>query len=151
MVSRLQDLTGQRFGELVVVGLHHKGAGTPTQWSCRCDCGNLSNVQAPRLKSGKTTSCGCKKIVHGMHGTPTYKSWNMMKQRCLNPKNDNYYKYGGAGVTVCKEWLTFEGFFSDMGERNADDLIQFRINKRLAMDGITCDHPLFAKLGGKAV
>jgi len=36
-----------------------------------------------------------------------------------------------------------------MGERNADDLIQFRINKRLAMDGITPGHHLFEKLGGK--
>jgi hypothetical protein len=54
---------------------------------------------------------------HGMYGTPTYKTWNMMKQRCLNPKNDNYHKYGALGVTVCEKWLTFEGFYADMGVR----------------------------------
>jgi len=31
-----------------------------------------------------------------------------------------------------------------MGEQNADDLIQFRINKRLEMEGITPTHRLFA-------
>lgn len=36
-----------------------------------------------------------------------------------------------------------------MGDRNADDLIQFRVNARLAQDGITRGHRLFEKLGGK--
>jgi hypothetical protein len=40
-----------------------------------------------------------------------------MHQRCLNPENENYPKYGGAGVTVCDKWLTFEGFYEDMGNR----------------------------------
>lgn len=57
------------------------------------------------------------RVKHGMYGTPTYKTWNMMKQRCLNPENDNYHKYGGAGVTVCDKWLTFLGFYDDMGVR----------------------------------
>ena len=38
-----------------------------------------------------------------------------------------------------------------MGEENADDLIQFRINKRLALDGVGPTHPLFHQLGGKEV
>lgn len=40
---------------------------------------------------------------------------------------------------------------SKMGEENADDLIQFRINKRLSLDGVDPTHPLFHQLGGKAV
>jgi hypothetical protein len=36
-----------------------------------------------------------------------------------------------------------------MGHQNADDLVQFRINNRLAMDGITPGHHLFERLGGK--
>lgn len=54
------------------------------------------------------------------------------------------------GLLKC-HWDCQEKVREDVGERNADDLIQLRINKRLAMDGITCDHPLFAKLGGKVV
>jgi len=49
--------------------------------------------------------------------TGEYVSWYGMKSRCLNPNSSNYHKYGAKGITVCKEWMTFEGFFKDMGER----------------------------------
>lgn len=34
-----------------------------------------------------------------------------MKQRCYNPNNPNYARYGGKGVTVCDEWLNDSGTF----------------------------------------
>jgi len=40
-----------------------------------------------------------------------------MIQRCTNPNNDNWERYGGRGITVCARWLDFRGFLSDMGER----------------------------------
>jgi hypothetical protein len=52
------------------------------------------------------------------------------------------------GLLKC-HWDCQDKVRENMGDQNADDLIQFRINKRLAMDGVTPDHPLFAKLGGK--
>jgi AraC-like DNA-binding protein len=52
-----------------------------------------------------------------MYGTPTYNSWAAMKQRCFYADNIGYDLYGGRGITVCDEWLTFEGFFNDMGIR----------------------------------
>ena len=33
-----------------------------------------------------------------------------MKQRCNNPNNDRYHLYGGRGVRVCDEWLSFDTF-----------------------------------------
>ncbi len=57
------------------------------------------------------------KTTHGMHKTKTYSSWVSMKSRCLNKNNSGYKKYGGAGITVCDKWMTFEGFLSDMGKR----------------------------------
>ncbi len=56
-------------------------------------------------------------ITHGMHGTATYKCWEQVKQRCLNPKNPDYKHYGGRGITFCAAWLKFEGFLADMGVR----------------------------------
>lgn len=54
---------------------------------------------------------------HNMSGTPTYKSWEKMRNRCLN-KNDMHYKYyGGRGITICKRWDSFENFLEDMGVR----------------------------------
>lgn len=48
----------------------------------------------------------------------TYKSWTAMLQRCLNPRNASYFKYGERGITVCDRWRSFENFLADMGERS---------------------------------
>jgi hypothetical protein len=40
-----------------------------------------------------------------------------MKARCTNPETKNYHRYGGVGVTVAPEWMTFLGFLASMGER----------------------------------
>lgn len=47
----------------------------------------------------------------------TYNSWAMMLSRCRNPKNPKFYMYGGAGVSVCERWQSFENFLADMGDR----------------------------------
>jgi hypothetical protein len=49
--------------------------------------------------------------------SPTYKSWSTMKQRCLNPNAPNYARYGGRGITICPEWLGFDGFLAALGPR----------------------------------
>ena len=54
---------------------------------------------------------------HNKDRTRTYRSWDNMKQRCLNPNRSNYKYYGGRGITVCTSWYRFESFFKDMGER----------------------------------
>ena len=64
---------------------------------------------------------------HGMYGTRTYKNWFSMKQRCLNRNDKNYKNYGGRGITICPEWLTFINFYKDMGEKPKDKSID-RIN-----------------------
>ena len=47
----------------------------------------------------------------------TYAIWSQMRQRCNNPKNKDYKNYGFRGITVCKEWNSFDQFLKDMGER----------------------------------
>lgn len=39
-----------------------------------------------------------------------------MVRRCTNPKHKKYRHYGGRGITVCAKWMTFENFYSDMGD-----------------------------------
>lgn len=50
-------------------------------------------------------------------GSPTYKSWRGMKDRCLNPDDGHYKNYKGRGITFCERWLSFENFLADMGEK----------------------------------
>jgi hypothetical protein len=57
--------------------------------------------------------------AHGMHNTPTYRTWDAMKRRCQNPKRPNFRYYGGRGITVCHRWQKFDNFFADMGTKPA--------------------------------
>lgn len=50
------------------------------------------------------------KPKHGQSGTRIYKCWADMKQRCTNPRHKWFSHYGGAGITVCDEWMKFEPF-----------------------------------------
>ena len=43
--------------------------------------------------------------------------WHNMIRRCTNPQHKSWATYGGAGVKVCRRWLTYANFISDMGKR----------------------------------
>lgn len=58
---RFLDLTGQRFGRLVVNSLHPDRVYGNTQWNCTCDCGNNVVVRGGLMTDGRTQSCGCLK------------------------------------------------------------------------------------------
>ncbi len=51
--------------------------------------------------------------------SPEYRSWQSMKNRCLNPNAVDWHRYGGRGITIIKRWLKFENFLIDMGRRPA--------------------------------
>jgi len=99
-----------------------------------CDCGKLFEAQRYKVTSGHTKSCGCYKIKkliarstkhgHSLNDnnmTPTYVSWARMKSRCLNPNSNRYHRYGGRGIRVHDDWLSFAGFLASMGERPSLD------------------------------
>lgn len=104
------NLTGERFGMLTVIGQKGSRHGH-AMWECECDCGTKTVVQSSDLRSGRTKSCGCNRIVHGGHGSRLYRIWTGMKTRCFNEADHTYAQYGGRGITVCDEWRdSFEAF-----------------------------------------
>lgn len=114
-MAKIKDITGQRFGRLVVTGYAEKG-----HYNCICDCGNIRKVLRQNLVSGKQVSCGCyakdrtkeRMSKHGMTKTPLYNVWNSMKNRCNNQNVKCYASYGGRGLTVCDEWQNdFQAFY----------------------------------------
>lgn len=64
------------------------------------------------------------------HRTKTQRCWHNMMQRCANPKNHAFARYGGRGITVADEWRVFSNFLSDMGECPSGCSID-RINNQL--------------------
>lgn len=118
-------LEGTRVGRLTVIErLHPNDRRGNTRWLCRCDCGAEIESVGVRLNAGRTLSCGCLRheqamkavITHGKSRTRVYKIWFYMKRRCADPRNKNYNRYGGRGITVCDRWMKFENFYADMGD-----------------------------------
>jgi hypothetical protein len=67
-------------------------------------------------------------IKHGLHKSAEYRIWGGIKRRCLNPGCKTYIRYGGRGITICPEWLSFQCFYADMGPRPSPDHSLDRIN-----------------------
>jgi len=111
-MSRLIDLTGQRFGRLTVVSRAENDKRGSAKWLCLCDCGNTCVVFSGNLMRGHTKSCGCynietvtaRSITRGGRHTRLYRIWCAMKYRCTNPSAIRYSNYGGRGIKVCPEW-----------------------------------------------
>lgn len=57
------------------------------------------------------------RTTHGLSKSPEYRAWAGMWQRCANPRNARYAKYGGRGIAICDRWDSFENFLEDMGWR----------------------------------
>lgn len=121
------DLTGHKYGKLSVVEEVGKN-GYNFLWLCICDCGSTKDATTQGLRSGHTKSCGCAyedaspayaaaATTHGMSGTVEYATWKRLKDRCFNPNNPKYHRYGGRGITMCQEWESFEQFYADMGKK----------------------------------
>lgn len=54
---------------------------------------------------------------HGMTGTPEYRTWKGMHNRCRNPNSQYWHLYGGRGIKVCDRWKHFINFYNDMGNK----------------------------------
>lgn len=120
-MSKPLELTGEKFGKLTAIKIHHKNNKGCNIWECRCDCGAIVYVQATKLRNGNTQSCGClqkertsvSSSKHGCSNSRIYHIWANMKSRCYNPNNKKYKNYGDRGIIVCDEWLkSFESFYN---------------------------------------
>lgn len=113
----------RRFGRLTIIGSAPSKSGR-RYWRCRCICGNEKDVAQSNLHQG-TKSCGCLRLervrqvktTHGKAYSPEYAVWVHLRQRCRNPNNRAYSRYGGRGITVDPRWDSFAVFFADMGPR----------------------------------
>jgi len=108
------DKTGRHYGRLVVLGLFSRN---PTNWRCRCDCGETVVRLGRSLAKGRTKSCGCLNrgvnTTHGQSKTATWRIWVGVRSRCRSRG-----RYGSRGIGVDDpRWNEYPPFLADMGER----------------------------------
>lgn len=53
------DITGNKYGRLLVLEYSHSDSENRSKWKCICDCGTPIIVDGDKLKIGHTQSCGC--------------------------------------------------------------------------------------------
>lgn len=65
----IKDLTGLRYGYLVVMKYVGRTSHRISLYECRCDCGNVTITRSDNLKRGEARSCGClfKNYSHTAH------------------------------------------------------------------------------------
>lgn len=140
----LKRFIGKGFGYLTILKTYQKDINgrRRSMFLVKCVCGAEKEVLAHNVTQERVKSCGCKsgelksRHKHGLHNSRIYQTYHDMRQRCLNPNNKRYHRYGGRGITICDEWLCdFESFYG-WATRNGyrDDLTIERIDN----DGNYC-------------
>ena len=92
-MNNVKDLTGQRFGKLVVIKRDITAPPGRSKWICRCDCGNVVSVHRNHLIRGETTSCGCARIGVNMRDVTGKKFGRLTAIERTDRKSGNTYIY----------------------------------------------------------
>ena len=144
----LKNYSGMSFGRLTAISMIEREFKENNHlWLFLCSCGKECKARIKNVRSGKTASCGClqselitkRNETHGLSKKHplAYKAWKSLRQRCNNPKNKDYKDYGARGITVCKEWDSFECFLKDMGDKTVNQSID-RIDVNLGYFAKNC-------------
>lgn len=122
------DLTGRRFGRLLVIeqaeSRRQPNGKIKRRCVCQCDCGNVITVDQEKLtrKNFNTVSCGCYArevradnarnsfTTHGDSKERLYHVWCGMRRRCEKEYDPEYNRYGGRGIRVCDDWQDYAIF-----------------------------------------
>lgn len=157
-MNAIKDISGKRFGRLLVIRFDHFNRHRHSVWLCRCDCGKEVLVAKTGL-NGLTRSCGCLKSehardmaptalaasnaacrTHGLSKTRLERILHGMKGRCYNPKSPDFRYYGARGIGVCEVWRKDPAAFAAwaVGNGYAPGLTIDRINNDQGYEPTNC-------------
>ena len=116
-VNREEEININRFGEIMKI-INYIGRDDfdilfENGYIKHCTCYN--NFKRGSIKNPNTISFfGIASLnvdlESGLSDCISYKTWRHMLSRCYDKKEKRYKFYGGVGVTVCEEWLSYKSF-----------------------------------------
>lgn len=131
------DISGLKNNQLTVISFVEI-KNRKSYYLCRCSCGVEKVMLGQSVKYGYAKSCGHvarvytdeerqkrreralllrRKFYAKDKNDRTRISWRAMVQRCTSKNHWKYPRYGGRGIKVTEEWMNFDNFLRDMGER----------------------------------
>ena len=140
-MSRVKDLTGNKYGRLTVVSRNGSSKGSKNAlWLCKCECGNEVTIPSNRLNSGRVTlSCGCLKADVNAQKVKSYCTYDL--ETC---------EYGiGYTHNGCKFYFDKEDYdllkeycwYQSDGYLVANDLKNNNPNKKISMHRLLMNFP----------
>jgi hypothetical protein len=98
------------------------------------------------INSGNCKSCSLKGNTrryadvydNKLYDSRLYKIWGNLKTRCNNKKVKSYKDYGERGITYCREWETFNGFFNNLPDGYSNNLTLDRIDNNKGYSKENC-------------
>lgn len=101
-VVRFEDLSGQKFGRLTALYPIKKGNKNSIYWTCKCECGNTTEVLPYHLKSGRIKSCGCL-FLESVSGENNSRWKGGITPENVKARNNDEYKEWRKSVYK-KDW-----------------------------------------------
>lgn len=121
MATPLKEITGNKYGKLLVLG--RVGSNSSQLMDCLCDCGTRKHIDRKNLTKKKcgVISCGCEKRRVALEGRThgacrggklkrLYSIWSNMRQRATDVNHPSAKYYILRGIGICDEWLKYAAF-----------------------------------------
>ena len=123
------DLTGKRFGKLVVLNEAEKiGMSGKSRWNCLCDCGKQTIVFSCALKRGNTKSCGCFNLAR-LRSTVGNKNPRYNKNLTDEERLSRRYQLGGNNVRKwSKQIMERENYTCQICNKHGGNLNAHHLN-----------------------
>ena len=120
-----EDLTGQKFGRLTVIGQADRDKRNKVRWLCECECGNMTITYGYILKEGKTKSCGCllkdhiKKLNEEQWKDENFRKSTIDRSKKQMEEQWKDEEYRQARINQVKKQWENENFKSSMTGENS--------------------------------
>lgn len=117
--------TGDKIGEMIFIkelSLHIQPSGKTKRVALmKCACGKIEKKFLYSVRDGSIKGCkecgkvaiGNKNRKHGIFNHKVYWVWAGIKQRCTNPKDECYDRYGAKGIILQESWIDNPKAFFD--------------------------------------
>lgn len=133
-VRKYEDLTGQRFGRLVVIERAEDKIYSGQKfisWLCQCDCGNTTIAQTGNLKNGRVSSCGCYKKEEIQKRCKIYNDFDLTTEeygicRCMH---DDYFIFDKEDYDKIKNYTWRKNDSGYYIGRKLNDTTGYRVHR----------------------